>query len=166
MASGTEASISFLTLLTYNQSETERWHVFFAQHPEALDIEVDGKLPKVRNLIAHIFQTEKFFAAKLSGEDLPAKAYAIDSDSLEDMFAEHERAHAMLARYLETADEAALQKMHDLQFRPGLSVSSRKLLAQFIWHGINHWGQVAMLIRRAGIDGGPPHDIILSTALS
>jgi uncharacterized damage-inducible protein DinB len=165
MASATEASISFRTLLAYNHSETGRWHALFVQHPEALDIEVGGKLPKVRDLIAHIFQAEKFFAAKLSGKDLPAKAYAISSESLEDMFAEHEKAHAMLAQYLETADEVTLQKMHDLQFRPGLSVSSRKLLVQFIWHGINHWGQVAMLVRRAGIEAGPPHDIILSTAL-
>lgn len=159
------AGMDFLTLLAYNHTETERWHAFFVQHPEALDIEVGGKMPKIRNLVAHIFQAEKWFASVLLGEDLPPASYAVNPESLDEMFAQHEQAHGMLAQYLETADEAALQKMHEFRLRAGYQASSRKLLAQFMYHGVNHWGQIAMLVRRAGLETGPPHDIIISTAL-
>lgn len=159
------ASVDFRSLLAYNHSETERWHAFFVKHPEALGIEVGGKTPKIRNLVAHIFQAEKWFASVLLGEDLPPAAYAVNSESLDEMFTQHESAHAMLARYLETADGAALGKMHEFKIRPGFQVSSQKLLVQFMYHGVNHWGQIAMLVRRAGLETGAPHDIILSSAL-
>ena len=58
-----------------------------------------------------------------------------------------------------------MQKMHSFPRRPEYKCSSRKLLAQFIWHGVNHWGQIAMLVRRAGLETGPPHDIIIRTVL-
>jgi uncharacterized damage-inducible protein DinB len=157
------ASIEFRTLLAYNHSETERWHAFFVQHPEALDIEVGGKMPKVRNLLAHIFEVESFFSQALQ---TASPQYAnLNADSLDEMFAAHEQAHGIVARYLETADEESLQRMYSFPRRPEYKFSARKLLAQFIFHGVNHWGQVAMLVRRAGLETGPPHDIIVSTAL-
>lgn len=158
------ASIDFQTLLAYNHSETERWHAFFVQHPEALDIDVGGKMPRVRNLVAHIFEVEFFFASKLETPD--ATYIQLNPDSLDEMFAKHEEAHGLLARYLETATEGEMQKMHI--FKRGdkeYQRSSRKLLIQIVWHGINHWGQIAMLVRRAGLETGPPHDIIASTVL-
>ncbi len=158
------ASIDFQTLLAHNHSETERWHAFFVQHPEALDIDVGGKMPKLRNLIAHIFEVEHFFASEL---DSPGANYTqANADSLDELYAKHEEAHGLLARYLETATEEEMRKMHI--FKRGdkeYQRSSRKLLAQIVWHGINHWGQVAMLVRRAGLETGPPHDIIASSAL-
>lgn len=157
------ASIEFRTLLAYNHSETERWHAFFVQHPEALDVEVGGKMPKVRNLVAHIFEVEYFFASELAGEPLPSSS--LNPDALDDMFARHEQAHGLVSNYLEAVNEEQMQKMHSFPRRPEFRFSSRKMLAQFIWHGINHWAQVALLVRRAGIEAGPPHDIIISTAL-
>ncbi len=158
------ASIDFQTLLAYNHADAERWHAFFVQHPEALDIEVGGKMPNIRNLVAHIFEVEFFFASKLNSPD--ADYIQLNPESLDDMYAKHEEAHGLLARYLETAAEEEMQKMHI--FKRGdkeYQRSSRKLLAQIIWHGINHWGQIAMLVRRAGLETGPPHDIIISTVL-
>lgn len=158
------AGIDFQILLAHNHSETERWHAFFVQHPETLDIDVGGKMPKLRNLVAHIFEVEFFFASEL---DKPGASYAqANPDSLDELYAKHEEAHGLLARYLETATEEEMHKVHI--FKRGdkeYQRSSRKLLAQIVWHGINHWGQVAMLVRRAGLDTGPPHDIILSSVL-
>ena len=159
------ASIDFQILLAHNHTDAERWHAFLVQHPEALEIDVGGKMPKVRNLVAHIFEVELLFATKLADE--PAPTSFLNPDSLDEMFGGHEKAHALLAQYLETANsEEEMRKIHtfqrgDKEFRR----SSRKLLAQIVWHGINHWGQIAMLVRRAGLEAGPPHDIILSSAL-
>lgn len=157
------AGIEFRTLLAYNHGETERWHAFFVQHPEALEIEVGGKMEKVRNLVAHIFEVEVFFGAALFS-DSPERV-ALNPDSLEDMFAAHEKAHAEISRFLETATEDDLQKQHSFPRRPDFYFSGRKMLIQIMYHGVNHWGQIAMLVRRAGIDAGPPHDIIISKAL-
>ncbi len=158
------ASIEFQTLLAYNHADAERWHAYFVQHPEALDIEVGGKMPKLRNLIAHIFEVESFFASEL---ETPGKAtyVQLNPDELDEMYGKHEEAHGKAIRFVENATEEDMQKMHSFPRRPEYEFSSRKLLAQFIWHGINHWGQVAMLVRRAGLEAGPPHDIILSTVL-
>ncbi len=159
-----DASIDFQTLLAYNHSEAERWHAYFIQHPEALDIDVGGKMPKVRNLVAHILEVESFFASEL--ETAGAAAYVqLNPDSLDEMFTKHEEAHGRAIRFVESATEEDMQRMHSFPRRPEYQFSSRKLLAQFIWHGINHWGQIAMLVRRAGLETGPPHDIIISTAL-
>lgn len=159
------AGIEFQTLLAYNHADAERWHAYFVQHPEALYIDVGGRTPKVRNLVAHIFEVEYYFASEL---DTPGANYAqLNPDALDEMYTKHEEAHGLLARYLETAtSEEEMRKMHI--FKRGdkeYQRSSRKLLAQIVWHGINHWGQIAMLVRRAGLETGPPHDIILSTAL-
>lgn len=158
------ASIEFQVLLAYNHADAERWHAYFVQHPEALDIDVGGRTPKVRNLIAHIFEVESFFASELG---TPGKAtfLQLNPDSLDEMYAKHEEAHGMAIRFVENANEDGMQEMHSFPRRPEYKFSSRKLLAQFVWHGINHWGQVAMLVRRAGLETGPPHDIIVSTVL-
>lgn len=158
------ANIDFQTLLAYNHADAERWHAFLVQHPEALDIDVGGKMPKIRDLIAHIFQVEFFFASEL---DSPGANFVqVNVESLDEMYAKHEEAHGLLARFLETATEEEMQQMHI--FKRGdkeYQRSSRKLLAQIVWHGINHWGQIAMLVRRAGLETGPPHDIIASSVL-
>jgi uncharacterized damage-inducible protein DinB len=158
-------SIEFQTLLAYNHAGAERWHAYFVQHPEALNIDVGGKMPKVRDLVAHIFEVEFYFASEL---DTPGANYTqLNPASLDEMFAKHEEAHGLLARYLETANsEEEMRKMHI--FKRGdkeYQRSSRKLLIQIVWHGINHWGQIAMLVRRAGLETGPPHDIIASSVL-
>ncbi len=160
----TAASIEFQTLLAYNHADAERWHAFFVQHPEALEIEVGGKMPKVRNLVAHIFEVEAFFASEVGGPGT-ASYVQLNHDSLDEMYTKHEEAHGLATRFVETATEDDMQKMHSFPRRPEYKFSSRKLLAQFIWHGINHWGQIAMLVRRAGLETGPPHDIIISTVL-
>jgi uncharacterized damage-inducible protein DinB len=158
------ASIEFQALLAYNHADAERWHAYFVQHPDALEIEVGGRTPKVRNLVAHIFEVESFFAAELEAPG-SGTFHSLDPDSVEEMFARHEEAHGVVARYLETVNEQEMQKTHCFPRRPEYKFSSRKLLAQFMWHGINHWGQIAMLIRRAGLETGPPHDIITSSVL-
>jgi uncharacterized damage-inducible protein DinB len=157
------AGIEFRTLLAYNHTEAERWHAFFVEHPDTLNIEVGGKMPRIRNLVAHIFEVESFFAAALSS-DSPERL-TLNADSPEELFAAHEKAHAGISQFLETATEENLQKLHSFPRRPDFYFTGRKMLIQIMYHGVNHWGQIAMLTRRAGLETGPPHDIIISTAL-
>lgn len=155
--------VSFLGLLAYNHSETERWHAWFMQNPKAFDVVVGGKMNTVRDLVAHIFQAELFFAGLLAGNETPKTAYGYNS--VDEMFAMHEKAHGMLAHYIEQAGEDDMAKLYDLPWKEGLRVSSRKLLTQCFLHGVNHWGQIAMEVRQAGMPSEGPHDIILSKVM-
>ncbi len=157
--------VSFRDLLAYNHSETERWHRYFVQNPRALDLDAGGQIGKVSELVKHIFQTELYFAARLSGKDLAKEDYEPRSGSLDDIFYLHEKAHGLLAQYLSGADNAAMSKVHHFDFAGGFDASSRKMTMQFFWHGINHWGQVAMLVRQGGIPTETPRDIIISKAM-
>ncbi len=159
------AGISFRDLLAHNHHETERWHGWFVQHPQALELEVGGKTGTVRNLVKHIFQAEMYFAARLNGEALEPKSIETGSDSLDDIFALHEKAHAAMAHYLSHTDEAALAKSFHFEFGGGFDASARKMVMQFFWHGMNHWGQVALLARQGGFPSLGPHDIILSPVI-
>ncbi len=159
----TPVGIDFKSLLAYNHGEAERWHAWFEQHPDALRLNVGEKMGTVLHLVGHIFQAELYFATKLTGEEISKSAF--DFETLEQAFAMHEKAHGLMARYLETADEAEMKHMHDLSFKPGMRVSSRKLATQFFLHGIHHWGQIAMEVRQGGIPSDGPHDILLSHAL-
>ncbi len=160
-----DVGVSFRDLLAYNHSETERWHKFFVQHPQALALEGGGQIGTVRNLVKHIFQAELYFASRLSGMEIKEEDFEPKSDSLDDIFYLHEKAHGLLAHYLSTANESEMTKKHKFEFGGGFEASSRKMVMQFFWHAINHWGQVAMLARQAGIPSDGPRDIILSHAL-
>lgn len=160
-----EVGVSFRDLLAYNHSETERWHKFFVQHPKAVEIDVGGQTGKLSELVKHIFQTELYFASRLSGKEISKGDYEPKSGSMDDIFYLHERAHSLLAQYLSRADETEMSKKHRFDFAGGFDASSRKMVMQFFWHGINHWAQVALLVRQAGMAVESPRDIIISHAM-
>ncbi len=157
--------ISFRDLLAYNHSETERWHRFFVEHPQALALEVGGQMGTVAKLVEHTFQTELYFATRLSGQEIIEADFKPASDSIDDIFYLHEKAHSKLAQYLSKAAEADMSKKHHFDFDGGFDASERKMVMQFFWHGINHWAQVALIVRQAGMPVEKPRDIILSHAM-
>lgn len=157
--------VSFRDLLAYNHSETERWHRFFVEHPQALALEVGGKMGTIGKLLEHIFQVELYYATRLSGKEVIEADFKPQSTSIDDVFYLHEKAHSLLAQYLSAATEAGMSKKHHFDFDGGFDASTRKMLMQFFWHGTNHWGQVALIVRQAGIPVEKPRDIILSHAI-
>lgn len=159
------AGIEFRDLLAYNHHETERWHKWFVEHPQALDVSVGGQTGTVRNLIKHIFQTESYFARRLNGEVPQLSSLETKSDSLDDIFILHEQAHGLMAHFISNASEQDWAKNHKFDFAGGFEATSRKMASQFFWHSINHWGQVAMVVRQGGFPGDGPHDIIVSPTM-
>ena len=160
-----DVGISFRDLLAYNHGETERWHKFFVQHPQALDLNLGGQMGTVRKVVEHTFQTELFFATRLLEQQVVESDFRPNSDSLDDIFYLHEKAHSKLAQYLSKADEPAMSKVHHFDHDGGFDASARKMVMQFFWHGINHWAQVALIVRQAGMPVEKPRDIILSHAM-
>lgn len=162
--SAQEPSIAFRDLLSYSDYLAQRWLNYFRQNPAALDIEVGGRTRALRDLAAHIFQVEQFFADLLAqegagGTGRPAQMEAPQLDQLQQM---HQKSHDKLAQYITAANEETLQRTRTLGPR---TVSERKILAQAVLHSIHHWAQVAMEVRQAGFPVEPPQDIIASPVM-
>ena len=163
--SASEPSISFRDLLAYTDYLAQRWLNYFKQNPAALDVEVGGRTPTLRDLISHIFQVEQFFADLLLQEGAggtrrpPAIEGKLGRDELGRM---HQDALQKLERYIGSASEEMLQRTRTLG---PVTVSDRKTLAQVVLHSVHHWAQVAMEVRQAGFPTERPQDIIASPVM-
>ena len=158
-------SLAFADLLAYTDYLAQRWFSYFELNPAALEIEIGGRTPKLRDLVAHIFQVEDFFSDLLlqEGAGATARPAPLAGGSLEDLRGMHQRAHKKLAQYIDSASEEALQRMRTLG---PVTVSDRKTLAQALLHGVHHWAQVAMEVRQAGFPPEKPQDIIASPVMT
>lgn len=163
--SGNDFGVSFADLFAYNQSETARWKRWFEANPTALEVKVGGpRIETVRNLVAHIFQGELFLTSHLLDEEYP-QAAAAAAFSLEEIFALHSQASERALRFMQTMTSEELKHTLEFKFKPGFVVSRRKLLTQFILHGVHHWAQISLLVRQAGFPSDGPHDFILSSVV-
>ena len=163
--SASEPSISFRDLLAYTDYLAQRWLNYFKQNPAALEVEVGGRTPSLRDLVSHIFQVEQFFADLLLQEGTGAtrRPPAIEGKlGLDELGSMHQDALQKLERYIGSANEQMLQRMRTLG---PVTVSDRKTLAQTVLHSVHHWAQVAMEVRQAGFPTERPQDIIASPVM-
>ena len=155
-------------LLAWNRTETRRWHAWFAAHPATvLDLPFgEGRIATIRGLIHHTFVVDLRYAQRLAGQ--PVTAYeAIDEHHLDGLFALAERAHTLLAGWLEQATTAELDREHTF---PTLSAgtrtaSARKIVIHACTHHVRHWAQIATVLRSHGHPSDWPHDFLMSDAL-
>jgi uncharacterized damage-inducible protein DinB len=157
-------SLAFSDLLAYTDYLAQRWLSYFEQNPAALEVEIGGRTPKLRDLVVHIFQVEDFFAdlLLLEGAGATARPQQMEGKSLEELRGIHQQARKKLAQYIDSASEERLQRMRTLG---PVTVSERKTLAQALLHGVHHWAQVAMEVRQAGFPAEKPQDIIASPVM-
>lgn len=157
-------SLAFADLLAYTDYLAQRWLNYFERNPAALEVDIGGRTPKLRDLVTHIFQVEDFFADLLLQEGAGAmrRPEQMASKSLDELRGMHQQAHKKLAQYIGSASEDALQRTRTLG---PVTVSDRKTLAQALLHSVHHWAQVAMEVRQAGFPAEPPQDIIASPVM-
>ncbi|HLS46883.1 MAG TPA: DinB family protein [Gemmatimonadales bacterium] len=160
--------IPFTSLLAYRDVETARWYAWFAAHPAAaLDVRLaEGDVGTVRLLVRHILAAELRYAQRLAGE--PATDWAaFREESLDAIFDIGTRGRELVKRFLADATEGALAER--LTF-PTLSAgtitaSKRKILANYVNHGVRHWAQIATALRQHGYADQWAHDLLVSDAL-
>lgn len=159
-----DAGITFEELLAYTEEETLRWKRWFTERPDALDRACDvAGAGTVHNLLVHIFATELVFAHRVL--DLPAiDPQKLPSATLEEFFAIGDDARRKFREFFAKAQEKDWHEVRALGFRD-FKASKRKMVAQAMWHGINHRGQLATFLRQQGYDGLWIHDIHLSKAM-
>ena len=158
-------SLAFADLLAYTDYLAQRWFSYFERNAAALEVEIGGRTPKLRDLVTHIFQVEDFFADLLlqQGAGATGRPAQMSSKSLEELRGMHQQAHKKLAQYIDSVSDEALQRTRTLG---PVTVSDRKTLAQAVLHSVHHWAQVAMAVRQAGFPAEKPQDIIASPVMT
>ncbi len=161
-----ETGIRFQELMHYTDAETGRWHGFFRQHPDALDLEAGIAGKDIRDLIIHIFAVELRYAERLL--ELPVTSYEqLPTGSLDEIFNLGATARQKLQQFLARATDAEMRKVLTFETHTAgtLSSSKRKIVAHSLLHGVRHWAQIATALRQHGCQEDGRHDFIFTDAL-
>ena len=165
-------SVAFSELLDHAQEESHRWHDWFNQHSQALDVPIDiAGSATVRDLLSHIVFVDLLFAEWLLGESITLAAKidparftdSIDKTSPDAIFSAADSAYAKSSR------KDARRKMGRDHVLSGAHEkhegSRRKCFTHAFLHGTRHWAQLATALRRAGYKQDWQHDFIFSPAM-
>ena len=160
--------ISFDELLRYTGEERDKWRAWFITHPDAVGVEVQpgGRFATIGALIDHIFLVERRHLQRLAGVT-PDEGTGLSGHHALPLF----DYGASVRRELETfaadlgEDEADEPRTFTVQSGGDYTLTPRKLLFHCLIHETRHWAQVALALRRAGLEPPGQHDLFYSRAL-
>jgi uncharacterized damage-inducible protein DinB len=168
-------SVAFSELLDHAQQESRRWHDWFDQQSQALDVKIDiAGSATVRDLLSHIVFVDLLFAEWLLGESITPAAKIdparftdrIDKTSPDAIFSAADSAFLKWRKVLEkTPDEKWDELMSFPAPMENVKASRRKCFTHAFLHGTRHWAQLATALRRAGYKQDWQHDFIFSPAM-
>jgi uncharacterized damage-inducible protein DinB len=147
-------------LIDWLEKTSSGWRQLLTSHPELLAAPCDIMgVQTVAQLLQHIVAVELRYAERLA--DLPASDYAnIPCDSVESLYATHERAIALYKRLLASdIDWNAPLEYTTRAMGPTRSIR-KTILFHALLHGIRHYAQLATLVRQQGIKPGWPMDYL------
>lgn len=151
----------------YTQEERGKWRAWFVTHPQAMDIEVQpgGRYATVGALIDHIFLVERRHLQRLRGAALDTKTglSGLNAPPLFDYGASVRRELEQFVSELDD-DVADQPRTFTVQSGGDFVLTPRKLLFHCLLHETRHWAQIALAIRRAGLDPPGNHDLFYSKA--
>ena len=168
-------SVGFSELLDHAQQESQRWHDWFNQHSQALDVKIDiAGSETVRDLLSHIVFVDQLFAEWLLGESItlaakidPARFIeSINKTTPDSIFSTADSALLKWRKVLEKTHDEKWDEMMTFPAPTGnIKVSRRKCFTHAFLHGTRHWAQLATALRRAGYKQDWQHDFIFSPAM-
>ena len=160
-------NLSFAEMLRYTQEERDKWRSFFAAHPDAMEVEVQpgGRYATVGALIDHIFLGERRFLQRLTDAPLDSKT-GLSGHHVSPLFDYGASVRRELEQFVGdlddyVADEPRTYTIQNADF----VLTPRKMLFHCLVHETRHWAQIALALRRAGIDPPGNHDLVFSKAL-
>ncbi len=159
--------LSFSEFDRYTQEERDKWRAWFVAHPQATEIEVQpgGRHPTVGALIDHIFLVERRHLQRLRGTPVDSKTglSGLNAPPLFDYGASVRRE---LEQFVSELDDDAANEPRTFTVQSGgdFVLTPRKLLFHCLLHETRHWAQIALAIRRAGLDPPGNHDLFYSKA--
>jgi len=167
---GTATSAAALTvaeLLDYVEDETEQWHAWFRQHPEALDVKLElAMMHDVRGVLFHIFLVELRYAERLL-EKTESTPDALPKQTVDELFDIGARARKQFREFMARASDADWSKKISFQTlsRGMYTATKRKSFVHTFLHGMRHWAQLATALRERGMKTEWSHDILFNKAL-
>jgi uncharacterized damage-inducible protein DinB len=158
--------LAFQELVRYTNEEREKWRGWFAAQPAAMEVEVQpgGRHPNVGALIDHIFLVERRHLQRLRGADVDTKTglSGLNAPPLFDYGASVRRE---LDQFVSELDEDVANEPRTFTVQSGdFVLTPRKLLFHCLLHETRHWAQIALAVRRAGLDPPGNHDLFFSKA--
>jgi len=154
--------------LRYTQEERDKWRLWFAAHPEAVEVEVQpgARYQTVGALIDHIFLVERRHLQRLTGMPLDSKT-GLSGKHAPPLFDYGASVRRELEQFVSALDEDAADEPRTFTVQTGgdFVLTPRKLLVHILLHETRHWAQIALALRRAGLEPPGNHDLFYSRAM-
>ena len=159
--------LEFEEFLRYTQEERDKWRAWLTSHPDAMAIEVQpgGRYPTIGALIDHIFLVERRHLQRLRGAEVDTKT-GLSGRHAPPLFDYGASVRRELDQFTAELDDDVADEPRRLTVQSGeFTLTPRKLLFHCLLHETRHWAQIALAIRRAGLEPPGNHDLFYSKAL-
>ena|SRR5688572_18970122 len=159
--------LTFDELLRYTNEEREKWRAWFVAHAEAMEIEVQpgGRHATVGALIDHVFLVERRHLQRLRSVPVDTKT-GLSGRHSPPLFDYGASVRRELEQFTSELDDDAADEPRKITVQSGeFSLTPRKLLFHCLLHETRHWAQIALSVRRAGVEPPGNHDLFFSKAL-
>ena len=157
----------FAEFLRYTQEERDKWRRWFVEHPDAMELEVQpgSRFPTVGALIDHIFLVERRHLQRLQ-EAPPDTTTGLSGRHAPPLFDYGASVRRELEQFAADLDDDVADQPRSFTVQTGdFVLTPRKLLFHCLLHETRHWAQIALAIRRAGLEPPGQHDLFFSKAL-
>ena len=159
--------LDFDELFRYTQEERDKWRAWFTTHPEGLTAEVQpaGRHSTVGVLIDHIFLVERRHLQRLRNAPVDTGT-GLSGNHAAPLFDYGASVRRELDQFVAQLDEDAADETRTFTLQTGdFVLTPRKLLFHCLLHETRHWAQIALAVRRAGLEPPGNHDLLYSKAL-
>jgi uncharacterized damage-inducible protein DinB len=160
-------NLRFAELLRYTQEERDKWRGWFVAQPDAMECEVQpgGRYPTVGTLIDHIFLIERRHLQRLTGSPLDTRT-GLSGKHAPPLFDYGASVRRELEQFVSQLDEDEADEARTFTVQGGdFVLTPRKLLFHILLHETRHWAQIALALRRAGLEPPGNHDLFYSRAM-
>jgi uncharacterized damage-inducible protein DinB len=160
-------NITFAELLRFTQEERDKWRAYFMAHPDAMEVEVQpgGRFATVGSLVDHIFLVERRHLQRLMNEPVDTKT-GLSGHHAPPLFDYGASVRRELEQYVSDLDDYVADEPRTITVASGdVVLTPRKLLFHCLVHETRHWAQIALSLRRAGLEPPGNHDLLYSKAM-
>jgi uncharacterized damage-inducible protein DinB len=157
----------FVEFLRYTQEERDKWRRWFVEHPDAMEVEVQpgARFATVGALIDHIFLVERRHVQRLQQAPLDTKT-GLSGRHAPPLFDYGASVRRELEQFASDLDDDVADEARTFTVQTGdFVLTPRKLLFHCLLHETRHWAQIALSLRRAGLEPPGNHDLFFSKAL-
>ena len=159
--------LTFDELLRYTQEERDKWRAWFSMHPDALELEVQpgARFATVGALIDHIFLVERRHLQRLRSTAVD-NSTGLSGRHAPPLFDYGASVRRELDQFVSELDQDVADQPRTFTVQTGdFTLTPRKLLFHCLLHETRHWAQIALSLRRAGLEPPGNHDLFFSKAL-